>query len=190
MAKLVPWSGFLTHEEFYIGPSIEMLGHLKIFKIVYFLRPQARTIICLDNFNHPKKFLYRTLVDYTWAFLSFLHRFLTRSNPLGVPLILGVFGVICHYLRPLDKTILNKKKTSFCYMATNLLKLKNPTGSKFVAYFRNSTAWKNVIYEIIRYWNKRIKTITNCNYITNDFFNNMSVERKPFYWDDKVYGLH
>ena len=143
---------------------------MAIFRVIF-----VGTIICLDKSNQHQKLVIMIPEVYKIDCFIFQHRFITRSNSLGVTLILGVLGEICHYLRPLDKTILNKKKNSFYYMATNLLKLKNPTGSKFVAYFRNSTAWKNVIYEIIRYWNKRIKTITNCNYITNDFLNNFTL---------------
>ena len=100
-------------KNFTLGPSKDLLGHLKIFKIGYFSREFAGTIICLDKSNQHQKLVNMIPDVYKIDCFIFQHRFITRSNSLGVTLILGVLGVICHYLRPLDKTILKKKKTIF-----------------------------------------------------------------------------
>ena len=112
-------------KNFTLGPSKDLLGHLKIFKICYLLRSFAGTILCLELSNRTLNVVIRSYCVPPLNLLMVLTCSLTSSNSLGVSLKLGVFWGNLHYLRLIDQSKMTNKHIQRCNIERNLINRLN-----------------------------------------------------------------
>ena len=96
-------------KNFTLGPSKDLLGHLKIFKICYILRSFVGTILCLEHSNRALNVVIRMNCVRQVNLLIALTCSLTSSNSLGVSLKLGVFWGNLRYLHLIDQSKMTNK---------------------------------------------------------------------------------